>query len=243
MEKLSYDIYHLARAEIQQLNTVLSNAEMTNQQKAEYREKINEYNLKLQTLQNYRLHMEQLVKGAMIKVEQYRNECISALESRVENILALIMPEEQFRVQITFRSVRGKYRSEVLIGKEVNGTIEWSPPRTQNGDFIKQLVSCSIVWSINLLLGASFIFMDEPFSSSDQINVGNLSPVFEMMIDSGMEIVMIEHKPELYQHMTHNEISLLKHRHPSDDFKGFVEVISCEPKDPLESEDSKTSEH
>lgn len=239
MERKTYDLYHLASAEQRKLQSTLKTAEESNAQKLEYQNKIKEYNYKIQTLQMYRSRIDQLIKGSMIRVEQYRNECISALESRVEHILALIMPEEQFKVQITFRSVRGKYRSEVLIGKENNGYIEWSPPRTQNGDFIKQLISCSIVWSLNLLLGASFILMDEPFSSSDQVNVGNLSPVFEMMIESGMEIIMIEHKPELYQGVHHNEISLLKHRHPSDDFKGFVEVLSCDIVEPSDNSSVK----
>lgn len=228
MQKRSFDVYHQAVARSTQINRALADAQKNNELKAKYLEQRDQALAKVQKLRGYEDKLDLFIKGSMLKVEQYRDECIKNLESRIENILEILMPEEQFKVQITFKLYRGKYYSDILIGKESNGTIQWGPPRTQNGDFLKQLISCSAVWALNLLLGSSYILMDEPFSSADPVNVSKLQPIFDMMLESGMQIVIIEHKVELYEGVRHNEINLLKHRHPTDDYKGFVEVLGCE---------------
>lgn len=240
MERRSLDLYHQSVARSTALRDRLRTIERNNQMLQEYQQNVEKYASRIRTLRFYEEHINMILKGSMIRVEQHRDECLRSLEARIEHILELLMPEEQFKVKITFKSVRGKYRSDILIGKEHNGTIIWGPPRTQNGDFLKQLISCSAVWSLNLMLDANYILMDEPFSSSDPVNVSHLQPVFDMMLNSGMEIAMIEHKSELYQNAPHHEICLFKHRHPTDDYKGFVEVQSCQmvmPDVELEQED------
>ncbi len=228
IEHRNFDLYHRASARSSQLSQLIRDADETNALKQEYIKNRDEHLARCSLLKDYESRLNTFSKGAMLKVEQYRDQCIRNLEERIENILEILMPEEQFRVRISFKLFRGKYQSDILIGKESNGQILWGPPRTQNGDFIKQLISCSAVWSLNLLLGASYILMDEPFSSADPVNISKLQPVFDMMLDSGMQIICIEHKVELYEGVRHNEIKLLKHRHPTDEFLGFVEVQGCD---------------
>lgn len=228
IQKHEYGVYHQAVARSTQIERSLKDAEENNKLKKQFMDQRDGCLAKAQTLREYEDKLDLFIKGSMLKVEQYRDECIRNLEDRIENILEILMPEEQFKVQITFKLFRGKYYSDILIGKESNGQIQWGPPRTQNGDFLKQLISCSAVWALNLLLGSSYILMDEPFSSADPVNVSKLQPIFDMMLESGMQIIVIEHKVELYEGVRHNEINLLKHRHPTDDYMGFVEVLGCE---------------
>ncbi|MEG2262854.1 MAG: hypothetical protein RSC43_00055 [Clostridia bacterium] len=232
MQRLSMATMDRAQQESWKIQDSLLNAARINNTKQEAIDIRNQYYLKLTQTDNYLDRLSFITKGSMLKMEQFRNECLKNLEERVEAILALIMPEEQFKVRITFRTVRGKYISEVYTGKEKpDGTVVWSKPRSANGDFIKQLVSFSIVCSLNLMLGSTKVLMDEPFSSSDNINVGKLQPVFDMMLDAGLQVIIIEHKDALYEHSPHNEISLLKHRHPTEEYQGFVEVLACERKE------------
>lgn len=233
MEKLSSDLYTAAQKQSWAMQSQLIDANRINADKQDAIDQRDAFIKKLRQVETYLQRLDYINKGSMLKMEQFQSECIRNLEHRVETILALIMPEEQFKVRITFQPLRGKYVSEVYTGKErSDGSITWSKPRSANGDFIKQLVSFSIVCSLNLMLGATKVFADEPFSSSDPVNVSKLAPVFDMMLEEGLQVIIIEHKETLYAGMSHNEINLLKHRHPVSEHKGYVEVLSCERREP-----------
>lgn len=207
-------------------------AEKTNEQRDEYLRQRDIFKEKLIKVQQYLDSINTLFKGTQVAMERYRMTTIENLESRMEVILAAVLPEEDFKVRITYEPVRNKMETRILLGKtQQDGEIIWADPRVQNGDFIKQLVSFSAVASINLLLHSRFLFIDEPFSSSDVTNVKKLKPIIELLQEQGLQLLFIEHKPELYNSMQHNLIKLYKHRSPVDkDGKegGFVQVVSVE---------------
>ncbi len=226
MEYRSREVLDLARERIAVLNSSITNAKRNNATRQTALDKRAVYQQRLRDLSSYEDSINRYYKGAMIRVEQFRDECNRNLETRIESILALILPDEQFHIKLTFKPYRGSYVSEIYTGKEKpNGDIVWGKPRSQNGDFIKQLISFSMVCSLNLLLGSDFLLMDEPFNSADVTNVGKIQPVFDMMLEDGLQILMIEHKEELYRSVDRNQIDLLKHRHPTDEHKGYAEVI------------------
>lgn len=230
------------KAKSQAIHSQLDSATENNARKQELVEVANAYKKKLNTLQDYSQRLDIIVQGARIIMDTHRNECIENLQNRMAAILAVFYPDEAFHVRISYHPVRGKFETEVDIGKENGeGRIVWDSPRAQNGDFVKQLVSFSMIASINILLHAGFLFMDEPFSSSDTTNVSKLRYVFGLMQELGLQLLFIEHKPELYRHIEHNLIQLQKHRHPTDPAKGYVEVVSIERREP-DGDDNDTDE-
>lgn len=165
----------------------------------------------------------------MRTLEKRRDSILRSVEERTEAILAVILPDENFHVKISYTTKGKNYVSEVFVGKESgSGDIIWSRPKGTNGEFMKQLISFSILASINSLLGSKFVLMDEPFSSSDTVNVGKMQPIIEMMLNQGLQLLFIEHKKELYENLPHNIIQLEKHRTPSDAEEGYVKVLRNE---------------
>lgn len=211
------------------LQADIARAEANNQRRASLQAAYDTYSCKANALNQVLVGLQQLKKITMSEMDAHRDGILHSLEQRVESILRIILPEENFRIKITYQVVRGKYQSEVLIGKEnASGEIVWSRPRGTNGGFMKQLISFSILASIDILLHSKFLFMDEPFSSSDTINVSKMKPVFDLMLDQGLQLLFIEHKKELYEAIDHNLIHLYKHRSSSDVHAGYVEVERVE---------------
>lgn len=238
--KISLDTVEALEKQTAVLSHRIKTAEQRNSQKKQYQEEYVVLQAKADKLRGYDQRIVTLHKGAMARVEKFRQECLANLEERVKSILDVVYPEEDYQVSITFRLFRGTYQSEVLVGKQQpDGRVKWGNPKARNGGFIKQLISFSMIASMNLLLGSKFLMMDEPFSSSDPNNVALLKPVFDMMLGNGLQIMLIEHKENLFKQIDHNEILLYKHRHPTDAHKGFVEVVSTERK--FSNDDSNAS--
>lgn len=211
----------------------IASAEADNQKKSELMKRYYELNNKLNSVTQYSNNLVLLKKKVMAILDNRRNELIRNLEERVESILGVILPEENFKVKITYTANRNNFCTEVYVGKELaNGTISWARPKGSNGEFVKQLVSFSMVASINILLNSNFLFMDEPFSSSDTTNVAKLQPVFDLMLSQNLQLLFIEHKRELYQNLPHNIIKLYKHRLPQAVPDGYVEVVNVERIEP-----------
>lgn len=207
----------------------IARAEVSNQHRRDLVESYDKYITKYNALDTISKGMRNLKKITMNEMDTHRDVILHSLEERVESILRIILPEENFKIKITYQAVRGKYQSEVLIGKEdASGGIVWSRPKGTNGGFMKQLISFSIIASIDILLKSKFLFMDEPFSSSDMVNVSKMKPIFDLMLDQGLQLLFIEHKKELYEAVDHNLIHLYKHRSPSDAKAGYVEVERME---------------
>lgn len=206
------------------LQADMARAEVSNQHRAQLVKSYDDYIVKTEALHKILVGLRNLKTITMNEMDMHREEILHSLEQRVESILRIILPEEDFKIKITYQAVRGRYQSEVFIGKaDKNGGIVWTRPRATNGGFMKQLISFSIIASIDLLLKSKFLFMDEPFSSSDSVNVSKMKPIFDLMLDQGLQLLFIEHKKELYESIDHNLIHLYKHRTP-DKNTGYVEV-------------------
>lgn len=206
------------------LQADIARAEVSNLHRAQLVQSHDNYVAKAAALNKILVGLRNLKTITMNEMDAHREEILHSLEQRVESILRIILPEEDFKIKITYQAVRGKYQSEVFIGKtDKNGGIVWTRPRATNGGFMKQLISFSIIASIDLLLKSKFLFMDEPFSSSDSVNVSKMQPIFDLMLDQGLQLLFIEHKKELYESIDHNLIHLYKHRTP-DKNTGYVEV-------------------
>lgn len=211
------------------LQSQLATAEENNRKKQALMQEYYAYNSKLTELEDYARELTITKKMVMLILDNRRDEIIANLERRAESILAVVLPEENFKIKITYTPNRGNFSSEVFVGKEdTNGEVIWTRPKGTNGEFVKQLISFAILASMNILLHSNFLFMDEPFSSADPTNVGKLEPIFNLMLEEGLQLLFIEHKKELYDKFDHNLIQLYKHRGATTEHDGYVEVQNVE---------------
>lgn len=220
----------------------IATASETNTKKMKLYDKYSETNSKRASLADRYMQLKLLNSMIMRILDHRRDTILKEVSERTEAILAVIIPEENFKILITYEPSGKDYVSEVLVGKALeSGEIHWSHPKGTNGEFIKQLISFSMLVSINTLLGSNFLFMDEPFSSSDVVNVGKMKPIIELMLKQDLQLMFIEHKPELYENVPHNLIKLMKHRSENIGNGGFVEVLFNGTVNAMENEEAEES--
>lgn len=219
-----------ALREVSVINHQISNAEKINTAKTELLGQLGELRERSNRLNAFEHRMNMIYKGTLAKVGEHRTKCIETLESCIEGILAVALPDENFKAKLTFKTYRNNYVSNLYLGKvQADGKIKWQKPKSQNGDFVKQLTSFSVLCALNMMLGSRYLLNDEPFSSSDSENVAKLAPIFQLMQNDGLQIIIIEHKEPLYKSMEHHEINLKKTRVAvEDEFAGFVHIAGMQ---------------
>lgn len=208
----------------------ISSGQVINQQKEELRERLlqlnNHYNILRDALEN----VSSLAEICQMHAVKYRDMRIAELEERCEAILALAFPDEDFGVRIKSDVVRKKEVSYLLVGPKNKPVSQWFTPVSENGGLVKQLLGASLIASICEMCGASYIFFDEMFCSGDPVTVADISPFFKSLLDKGIQLAIIEHKPTLYEGVTRHEIHLGKDRINT----GAVRILRTEDKEPEE---------
>lgn len=187
----------------------------------------NAYNVALaeyETIKEYRNNVVELRKICKKFSEEYKLSRRDEIESRVVNILDQLLPDENFDVAFDIKMKYNKFYADLKIGPRDVDMSEWSDPKTANGDFIKQVISASIVHSICDMLGKEVLLLDEQFCSSDPINAAKISAVlFTDNFRKTKQVIMIEHKPEVYNDLDIHMVRPHKSRSGND---GYVDTVT-----------------
>lgn len=193
---------------------ILQTAEDNNAKQLKVEEKYQRCIEVLQDLRSYTDSLRMLHSIVNKKITDFTNGRQRLIEQTVEDNLRYIFPEENFKVKLNLDvSKTGKETCQLLLGKEFGGQIiSYSPTNAQNGRFVRQLISLVVVYTINLLRGSDMIYMDEALASSDKNNLTKLEPLLDRMIESNMQVILIEHKPELYENIERRHFVLNKER-------------------------------
>lgn len=153
-----------------------------------------------------------LISELQIAANNYRNQRTESLESEVNKTLAVAFPDRKFRVKIKWGE-NTKDTCKILINdpnwKDKNGNPVWARPQSVNGEFAKQLISASFIVAITIIYGSKIIFLDESTNSGDKQGLKDEGP-FLTRISEMLQTFIIEHTPELYNHLPRREISLMK---------------------------------
>lgn len=193
---------------------ILQTAIENNEKQLKIEEKYNNTVSIRDELRDYNSKLKSLFAVVNKKASDFTQGRQALIERSVEDNLKYIFPEENFKVKLNLDVSRtGKETCQLLLGKEVNGSVvNYSPTNAQNGRFVRQLISLVIIYTINMLRGSDMIYMDEALASSDKDNLTKLEPLLNRMRDSNMQVVLIEHKSELYDNIDRRHIKLVKNR-------------------------------
>lgn len=220
IDKLQNYIYYY-RAE-------LAKAEVVNAHKQELYDSMIEYDNDRKEIKRNLDNVKRLADICQAHAVKYRDMRIAELESRCEAILELAFPDENFGVKIETTVVRKQEVSYLLVGPKDKPKSEWFPPVSENGGLVKQLLGASVIESICEMVNADFMIFDEMFCSGDPVTVSDISPFFNNILDKGIQLVIIEHKPTLYEGVKRREVHLGKDRCKTKS----VRILKVEDKDP-----------
>lgn len=204
-------------------NEKLKQLEFCNRRKAELgayagrvKEHYDEINDKIDT-------MNQVYTVCLREANEYKESRLDMLIKQAESVLALAFPNENFRVRFDFTMYGKESHVQLKIGHEHDPEDKWLSPVTANGGCVKQLLSASIVASICVLNHVDYLFLDEFFCSSDPVVVSKVGQFIESLSSLGLQLVLIEHKPNLYGDIERRDILLRK-----DHSRREVELVSNE---------------
>jgi DNA repair exonuclease SbcCD ATPase subunit len=139
---------------------------------------------------------------------KYKKVRIDQLEQEITANLHYLFPDDNYEACFDFDQARGKEIADlVMLQNKVAYDIELGM-----GGFVQQLVSVVALYKINKLRGSKFMVLDESLSSADKTNLTLLTPLLDRMIEEGMQIVVVEHKDELYLNVTRKVIKVSRNK-------------------------------
>ena len=196
-------------AENSKLEERILTADKNNKEKKKIEDKLRERYIVRKRLQDTKKTVNTMRTASMAIAKKYREDRINILTKEIERNLALLLPDENFKVRIDFRSVKERYYADLYVSK---GGGDWFLPKAQNGKFIQQIISFSAMYSINKMRGCKVIFSDESLSSADKNSLVEIRPLLEELLDEGFQLVIIEHKEEMYKGIKRKENLIIKDR-------------------------------
>lgn len=203
---------------------VLASAIESNKRLDETEDKLFRTKEYLTELLEYEKKLKTLYSICNKKAAEFTEGRRGLIEQTVEENLRFIFPEENFKVKLDLDlSKAGRKTCKLLLGKTTKDGIVYSPTTAQNGRFVRQLISVVVVYTLNYLRGTDMMYLDEALASSDKSNLTKLKPLLDRMVENGMQVVLIEHKPELYNTVTRRQFTLNKDR-----MKQIASIVSVE---------------
>lgn len=218
IDKIFRDIERLKES-IAYDKALLENAKTNNAKRNKAEERYADIKELKSDVSDYRRKLLTLYAVCNDRASKYTDERKNLIESVVESNLEYLFPEERFKVKIDLDvSKKGRESCQLLLGSRVPGTSElvYSPTSAQNGRFVRQLISMVVVYSLNYYRGLDTIFFDETLSSSDKVNLTKLKPLLDRMCEDGIQVILIEHKAELYNNVTRRQFNMRKDRNTGE---------------------------
>lgn len=138
--------------------------------------------------------------------QDFKKDRYNEISDRAENNLSKVFPNDNFQVYLEPRIYGKNNEVRLLLGK--NGRM--FPMKMQNGRFLRQVTSFSVNTTIQELKNCCPVLMDEALSSGDFESTSTMSLVIKGLIDKGVQMILTEHKPELYNNLPRLQVNLVR---------------------------------
>lgn len=135
----------------------------------------------------------------------YKEKRTSFMESQIEESIARIFPTRNYSVKLTIKPFRGKLRASLTL-RDKFGRI--SKPKMGEGKFCQQLIGFSASSAISKTYKVDKVLTDEAFSASSPENLSKVGDILKDLIESGLQIILVEQQTEVYKDLPRREFLL-----------------------------------
>lgn len=201
------------------LKSKLSNAEATNKNFTLLRKDLDE----IQECKEQFSELLEFFKTAYLVSSKedgdYKRRRLEFLSSYIKKNLNIVFPYDNLdvKVQTDFKNNRNKATLELWDENKKKAFI----PKMNQGGLGKQLISFSAATALVECKDRKFLLLDEPFSESAPDKLSIVSTILNELLNKGMQIILIEHKDEVYKELPRREFVLEK-----DALTSSVKVLS-----------------
>lgn len=188
------------------LDSIVMFANKENERRSELEAEYIKNQNKLEQLSILERENDYCLNVVLNKAVSYRDSTVTFIEDRITSSLGRAFPNEKYSAKIRFGVSRNKDTAElklIRLGKEYIVALN-------GGRLSQQLVSCSAVTAINSIRGSKMLYLDEALASSDVDTVKDLSPMVKNLVDDGFQVILIEHKENLYNNITRRQHHFVK---------------------------------
>lgn len=147
-----------------------------------------------------------LLEKARTEDAEFKNRRIEYMSDVITDFVGELFPNDGYVAKVICDTKRGFTAHLQLTDK--NGNIRLI--HMSEGKFNQSLISFGSSVSISLKLGANKLYTDECFSVSDTSNIVKVSEFYDRLREDGVQIFMIEQKPEGYKNLRRREIRLTR---------------------------------
>lgn len=128
----------------------------------------------------------------------YKEERQKYLQEISNEYLAKIFPDDNFCVKFVPSVYRNKEYIDLYSGHNEGGM---SPLEMQHGRLFRQFLGYIITVVIQKAKNCELLIMDEAMNSGDEETLMKITPVVKDLLNSGKQMIMIEHKHVLYENL------------------------------------------
>ncbi len=165
--------------------------------------------LKKRELDSYVSILDALQKLTEQGIRDFKIDRLDTLKMGIEEVVDLVFPGENYIARL----VPGTNNKgiDLLLGKyDSQGNLDEADIKDLNGRMCRQCIRFEIVTNIQRKLDALPILMDEAINSGDVESTEVLSTRIRQMVDQGCQIILTEHKEELFKNIPRRQINLTK---------------------------------
>jgi len=174
----------------------------------------------LNTLERTKTNIEILQDKMKATSQSYKENRLIKLEKATAEYIARLFPEDNYILRFRTAVYRGNEFVDLYSGRNERSL---APMQMQHGRLFRQFAGFTITMVIQEIEGCKLSIMDESLNSGDTEILKNISKIIKERLDSGVQIIMIEHKHEIY-----TDLPRLQHTLERDTTKNSVVVLSSE---------------
>lgn len=206
LQSLQYEVKALEN-KLQRKKVLAEVTEENNKKFLELKGRYNKAKDTQQLLENYITSMEILYKLCNNETNKYKQNRLSYVEHFIDEKLDIVFPDENFSSKIV---IDNKYGSNIAYLTLLKPNGKSRMPTASEGKMCQQLLSTNTAIALVKCLGINRLFLDEAHSASSPKNLTKVGDMLKELVGSGIQIILIEQKSEVYKDLPRREIYITK---------------------------------
>lgn len=135
----------------------------------------------------------------------FRKRRLDYLNDLISERLKEFFPEDGFQSEVIYTTKYGKSKVDLRL---IDSCGYRRKPSISEGKLCQYLISFAAIDGVVRSLGKNSIFIDEAFGVSSESNLPKLGTMLERSCATGMKLLIISQRSDLYSNVKHREIHL-----------------------------------